>query len=169
MPGDEEAKIKRAKAFGFSKIIFVDDKIQKIEGGKTAIYAKPGQVRKAQNKADYVIAKSSDKDRLAIEEKPFMIIGIGENPYKGTKGVSGINQVICKLAVNNNVIFGFSLYLLLQKTKYEQGQLMNRWMHIAEIARKYGVKCRVVSEASKVEDMRDAKDIKAFEKLLGIY
>lgn len=164
-----EQLIESAKILGFKEIIVAKTKLEKAKENE-AIITTADSIKTARKFAKTIIVKSSDKDRYVIEhEKPFMIIGLGESskPDKTKKREIGINQVLCKLAVKNNVRFGFVFKSLLNANIEQRAVILGRWMHIARIARKYKIKCHIISLAEAAEDLRDAYDFQAFANLIG--
>ncbi len=165
-----EQLIESAKILGFTQIIVAHEKSTVRLKENEALITSADEIKNAKKKSNLVIVKSSDKDRYVIEhEKPFMIIGLGESakPDKTKKREIGINQVLCKLAVKNNVSFGFVFKSLLNANIEQRAIILGRWMHIARIARKYKVKCHIISLAESAEDLRDAYDFQAFANLIG--
>jgi len=164
-----EELIESAKLLGFKQVIVARHSLADVKDGN-AVIVSANDIRSAKKKSKYVIAKSSDKDRYVIEhEKPFMLIGLGESTKsdKTKKREIGINQVLCKLAAKNNVSFGFNFKSLLTADIERRAIILGRWMHIARIARKYKVKCNIISLAESQEDLRDAYDFQAFANLIG--
>tara|TARA_Y100000310_G_C20374714_1_gene665170 strand:+ start:254 stop:775 length:522 start_codon:yes stop_codon:yes gene_type:complete len=81
---------------------------------------------------------------------------------------SGLNQVLAKLAVKNDVAIGFGFGFVLDAVGWERGRILGRMKQNVRICRKAGVKMVVCSYAGGVKGMRGAKDLVAFARVLGM-
>ena len=79
---------------------------------------------------------------------------------------SGLNQVLCKLAKENNIAIGFSFSSVL-KSK-DRGKYIGRIMQNIRLCRKYKVKMVIGSFAENKNEIRGLKDIQAFFRVIGM-
>ncbi|MDP3918455.1 MAG: RNase P subunit p30 family protein [Nanoarchaeota archaeon] len=79
---------------------------------------------------------------------------------------SGLNQVLCKLAKENNIAVGFSLSSIL-KSK-DRAKLIGRMMQNIKLCRKYKVPMVIGSFAKNNSQTRNFKDIQSLFKILGM-
>ncbi len=79
---------------------------------------------------------------------------------------SGLNEVLCKLAKENDIAIGFSLHLILNTKKREE--LFGRIMQNIELCKKYKVKMVIGTFAKDKSEFRNEKDIEALFKVLGM-
>lgn len=81
---------------------------------------------------------------------------------------SGLDQISCRLAAKNKTAIGFSFNEILKKEGMERAELIGRIMQNVKLCRKYKVKMILGSFASTKDGLRDAKDLQAFGRLIGI-
>jgi len=79
---------------------------------------------------------------------------------------SGLNQIICKLAKENKVAIGFSFSNVLNSKK--RALILGRMMQNVKLCRKYKVKIICGSFAKNKKEMRDAKDLLSFCRVIGM-
>lgn len=79
---------------------------------------------------------------------------------------SGLNQVLCELAKQNNVAIGFSFSSVLNSTR--RSELIGRMMQNILLCRKYKLKMVVGSFAKDENSTRNIIDIQAFFRALGM-
>ena len=79
---------------------------------------------------------------------------------------SGLNQVLCKLAKDNDIAIGFSLSSVLRSK--EKGKYIGRMMQNIRLCRKYKVKMVIGSFAENKNEIRGLQDIQAFFKVIGM-
>ena len=79
---------------------------------------------------------------------------------------SGLNQVLCNLAKQNDVAIGFSFSSVLNSK--ERTKLIGRMIQNIKLCRKYKVRMVVASFAKSDKDTRNLKDIQSFFKVLGM-
>ena len=77
---------------------------------------------------------------------------------------SGLNQVLCKLAYDNKVAIGFSFNEILRSR--DRGVLIGRVMQNIRLCRKYKVKMVFATFAKNKYEMRDARDLISFCRVL---
>lgn len=133
---------------------------------KTAILnsKNPDKVRK---KADYLI---SDKNERASLEKSsvdivFGLEKLGEKDFMKQRD-SGLNQVLCKIAVEKKKIYGFNFNDILKAKN--KSVVIGRMMQNLTLCRKYKVKTIFFSGAKEPYEMRTINDMESFFGLLSI-
>jgi ribonuclease P/MRP protein subunit RPP1 len=142
-----DEKIKAySKELGFSKVL-----------GKKNILVKEGDSE--QNNRKIVSDKGNDvlmnPELKSIKDKIH---------YRN----SGINQVLAKLAKKNDIAIGFGFSFLLNNKGIARAKMLGRMKQNVRICRKYKVKMVVCSYAKNVKEMRGAKDLLAFARVLGM-
>jgi RNase P/RNase MRP subunit p30 len=137
---------KYGKEFGFSNIYCVND-FKVVEGKED------NEIRRAlENKNTellYGIEKFRIKDKLQYKD-------------------SGLNQVLCKLAKKNNIKIGISFNDVLNSKDTGRAKILGRMVQNVVFCNKYKVDVVVCSFANNMNELRGAKDLVAFGKLLGI-
>lgn len=80
---------------------------------------------------------------------------------------SGLNQVVCKQAVQNGVKYGFSFNQMLNAK--DRMMIFGRVRQNIKLCRKYKVGMAIASFATKPEEMRAYHDLVAFFVVLGMH
>lgn len=142
---DEKIK-SHGKKLGFSRVITCGD-LRICEGGT-----------EEQNRK-YV----SDKQNDVLMNPELKSLGDKVHYRK-----SGLNQVLAKLAAKNDVAIGFGFSYVLNSKGVERAKIIGRMKQNVRICRKAGAKMVVCSYGSNVKEMRGAKDLLAFARLLGM-
>jgi RNase P/RNase MRP subunit p30 len=142
---DEEIK-SQGKKLGFSKVLNCKD-LKICEGG-------------TENKnRNYVSNKQNDvlmnPELKSLKDKVH---------YR----VSGLNQVLAKLALTNDVAIGFGFSFVLNSIGVERARILGRMRQNVRICQKIGTKMLVCSYANNVKEMRGSKDLLAFARLIGM-
>lgn len=167
---NEEDFIELAEKLNIEQLIFVyknKESVKKIKSFKTALLVKPKEVVKFRKFADYIIVKSSDDDRFALEKsKPDFMFGfefLAKKDFMHQRA-SGLNEVFCKLAKKNKItlLFPFSDFLACKKKSLILGRLMQN----KKLCKKYGVELRIVSFAKHPYQLRNVRDLNSFFKIL---
>lgn len=82
---------------------------------------------------------------------------------------SGLNQILLKLAKKNQIAIGFNLGMLLEcKNNFDRALILGRMKQNVRFCRKYIVRMVIASFARDKFGMRDAKDLLAFARVLGM-
>jgi RNase P/RNase MRP subunit p30 len=118
----------------------------------------------------FVIVKGgNDKvNRLAVSSRKVDIL---LDPHVGYRKDfmhnrnSGLNQVLCKLARDNNVAIGFSFSNILHSKDYRE---FGRIMQNIKLCRKYKIKMIVGNFAKSKLDVRELSDVYSLFKVLGM-
>ncbi len=80
---------------------------------------------------------------------------------------SGVNQVLAKLAAENNVAYCLNFAKLLELNSWKRVTLLGRWMQNLRIFNKYKAKTEIYSFASSPDTIRNMNDLEAFKKILS--
>ncbi len=80
---------------------------------------------------------------------------------------SGLNQVLCKLAKENDVAIGFDFSKLLNSK--EKSKILGRMMFNYKICKKYKVKMVFSSFAKNKFELRNEDSLRVFERILEKY
>ena len=79
---------------------------------------------------------------------------------------SGLNQVLCRLAHDNNVAIGFDFnYLLNAKDRID---VIGRMKFNVKLCSKYDVKMYVCNSTKHSDELRAESDLEAFGRLIGM-
>ncbi len=81
---------------------------------------------------------------------------------------SGLNQVLAKLAKENDVAIGFGFRCLLHADPITRAMILGRMKQNVKICRKAGTKMVVCSYAHDLKELRGAKDLVAFARVIGM-
>ena len=118
-----------------------------------------------------VIVQSNDDDfnRKVVSSKNVDILldpHLGYRKDKLHQRDSGLNQVLCELAKENNVAIGFSFSSVLNSTR--RSEVIGRMIQNIILCRKYKVKMVIGTFAVSEKDVRNLKDVQAFFRALGM-
>lgn len=128
-------------------------------------------INKAVQQSRFLVAKSSDKDRVFIEGKKIRLIyGFEEANRKDYlhQRASGLNHILCELAKKNNVAVGFSYGLLLNKNENNKSIMIGRIIQNINLCQKYKVKTVIGSFSESPFDLRSGHDITSLFAMLGM-
>ena len=120
---------------------------------------------------DLKIAEGDGEDKAikAVSNSSIDIIINVENWNKKDKmnaRTSGLNQVICKEANENKIAIGFDFNNVLNSE--DKQKVIGRMMQNVRLCRKYNVRMILFSGAKNKFEMRSAKDLIAFGKVIGM-
>lgn len=79
---------------------------------------------------------------------------------------SGLNQVLCKLANKNNIAIGFNFNDLLKSKN--RASVLGKMIQNVGLCRKYKVKMIIISGAMNKCELRAAKDLVSFGRIIGM-
>jgi len=180
---NEDKFIDMAYRLGYNALVFVYEPsdLKKIQAANQAenkqirIYsgmiASPKQLNSIKKpEADLVIVESSDSDREVLESKKADIIFNLENQKRQDflhHRNSGLNQVLAKLALDNNVAVVFSFSNILQEKK-RLPRLLGRIKQNIILARKFKFNTAIASFAKSPYHMRASHDMISFLTTLGM-
>jgi RNase P/RNase MRP subunit p30 len=118
-----------------------------------------------------IAAKSSEKDRMAMESGKIKVIyGFEELHRKDFlhQRASGLNHILCGLAKKNKVSIGFSYGMLLNKSPQMTSLLMGRMMQNIRLCRKFKVSTIMGSFARNPYELRQSHDIASLFRMMGM-
>ena len=159
---------KLAVELGFTKVHFLDNDFVLLKGKTQKELSK--EIDTARNKRLKTVFKADSEEmlRFALERSSVDIVYGMENinPKDSLHYVrGGLDQVLCKLAVEKRKILAFSFSELLNSS--DKARLLARIMFNVKLCKKYKVIMMFCSFASSTEEMRSAKDLQALGRVLG--
>ena len=117
-----------------------------------------------------VKAGTEKMNRLAVENKRVDIL-LSPEVNKGKDNMhyrrGGLNQVLCKLAKENNVAIGFDFSLLLNSK--DRNKILGRMIFNYKLCKKYKVKMVFSSFAKNKFELRNSDAMRVFERILEKY
>lgn len=136
-----------------------------------------GKARDIQKASGYgvpVFARVNDRvlfDRRYTGKAPLVVFELEQiEPYDGVHyRYSGLNQVLCKLAHDHNIILGISFSQLLRLPARKYATVLGRMIQNVTLARKFGMRIKLGSFARDPWEMRAARDMASFGALLGMH
>ena len=160
---------KLSKSLGFNKTFFVDEDFVILSNLSQKDLLK--QASKAKQKKLKVVYKPESEEmlRFALEKAPIdVVFGAEKINLKDSLHFlrGGLDQVTCKIASEKEKNIGFSFRELMDAQN--KGRLLGRMKLNASLCRKYRVKMDFLTLFEKTEEMRSAKDLQLFQRLLGI-
>lgn len=81
---------------------------------------------------------------------------------------SGLNQVLCKLAHNNDVAIGFNFNDVLKAKDLERINLIGRMKLNVRLCNKYKVNMFVCNSTKNLNEIRSDSDLISFGRILGM-
>jgi len=182
---NEEKFIETAERIGTKEVYFIyayqknigelKNKIQELQKAtkvklNLGLIAGSKDILKAKRICNFVIAESSDDDQHVLEKlTPSLMLNFEKSEKRDRfhYRVSGLNQVLCKLAAKNEVVIGFSFSELLNAPKFKRAVLLGRMMQNIRLCRKYKVKTLLASFAKTSFEMRDERILKSLYSILN--
>ena len=129
------------------------------------------EVKKSKGKV-VVLGGNDKQNRLALEIKKVDVLLSPEANNKEDNvhyRKSGLNQVLCKLAKQNDIAVGFDFARLLRSQGKERGKILGKMFFNYKICKKYKVK-RVFSSFAKDKfELRNGDSMRVFERILEKY
>ena len=168
---ENEEVAKLSSELGFDKTLFLDKNFVLINAKNKKDFVK--KIKEAKRKNFLVLAwvETEEMLRFLIERTAVDIIyGMEKiNPKDSVHFPrGGMDQVICKLAKENDKILAFSFNDILNaKDNIVRAKLMNRIRFNVKLCKKHKVKMFFSSFASSQMELRSANDLKAFWQCLG--
>ena len=153
--------IKKAEELDYDSLIFANLKNlgELQEKTKIKLYSsKDITIKKADNNVRNVMQKNSAQVIYSFEEDT----GHDGVHYRN----SGMNQVICKIASENNVSIGFSFSQILNSNNKKL--LVGRMEQNIRLCRKYNLGLIVGSFANSPNEMRNPEDLKSLFVNIGM-
>lgn len=160
---------KLAADLGFAKVDFLDSDFVLLKGKTQRELLK--EIDTARNKKLKTVFKANSEEmlRFALEKSGVDIVYGMENihPKDSLHYVrGGMDQVLCKLAAERGKVLAVSFSELLNSSG--QGKLLARIGFNIKLCKKYKVPMIFYSFANFKEEMRSAKDLQAFGRVLGL-
>jgi len=130
------------------------------------ILAQKKDIQKAKQISNFVITPESDQS-IFEKSRPNLIFNLELLPQKDKMHYrnSGLNQVLCNLAKENNIQIGFSFSTILNSKN--RVQLLGRIAQNLKLCKKYKLQTIIASFAQNPSEMRNLDDLKALQSLLG--
>lgn len=169
---DEEKFVEKARQLGISRLIFLYDKIskkeldvvKKLSCADFKIFT--GSTKKGSFKSNFLFAYGERKD--FENGNVDLIFDLEKNPKKDKTHyrLSGLNQVLCKLAFEKKITICFSFYDLLKAKEREV--VLGRMEQNMHFCKKYKNKVKIASFARKPSEMRSWNELRSFGVVLGL-
>lgn len=173
--GNEKEFIDMAERLGFSSLCFVYDKPTKIliKSGKVELFSAVLSDLKSSKRfdCDISLVKSVCDDRIFFESSPAdLIFGLEQSRRDSLHArVSGLDQVLCALARDNDKVVALDFSSLLNSSGKVRAELLGRMMQNVRFCRQFKVKLAVASFAQSPFEMRACHDLKALGISLGMH
>ncbi len=129
------------------------------------------EVKKSKGKV-VVLGGNDKQNRLALEIKKVDVLLSPEANNKEDNvhyRKSGLNQVLCKLAKQNDIAVGFDFARLLRSQGKERGKILGKMFFNYKICKKYKVKMVFSSFAKDKFELRNGDSMRVFERILEKY
>lgn len=179
--GNEDSFISMAERLGYKRLLFLyglgefEEKLknlppsQKIKIDIGILADSKGMHRLSKFKGHLIAAKSSDHDREMMEKSSvnliFSLEEASRKDFMHQRG-SGLDNILAKLAHDNNISVGFSISSILNSKN--KNAIMGRMMQNIRLCRKYKVKMAIASFSSSPYGMRSPHDVISFFSMLGL-
>lgn len=168
--GNEQEFIDLAKKLGIKGLLFVYENKRDFFNDsfvENALFVPPPKVKFTKLQG---IKTVSEGTRHALECGADIAFGFEHSEFKDKMHYreSGLNQVLCKIALEQKVQIGFSFETILESFGQERSILLGRMMQNLLLCQKYKVPIRLASFASKPENMRAPADILSLLQDLGL-
>ena len=184
--GNESEFLEIAAKLGIKKLYFAYDfneffsknmqkRLDSIKNNSVSFEAvfiiSPVNINKASKQSKGLIAKSSDKDRIMVENKKLRIIYSFEQQARKDylhQRASGLNHILCVLAEKNNVAIGFSYGDLIGSSKEQSPIIKGRMMQNIRLCQKYKNKTIIASFSENPFRLRPFHDLASMFRLMGM-
>lgn len=124
------------------------------------------QVQRHHRKVDLIMAAGSDtKINRSICETPE--IDIINHPYANKKN-SGINQVLAKLLVENNITVNINYMDIIRHHGFYRAKILNQINQLLLLQRKFNFRCIISTGSKGFYDVRSARSMIRMSKLMGM-
>ncbi|MCD7781276.1 MAG: hypothetical protein LUG89_01040 [Methanosphaera sp.] len=123
-------------------------------------------VQKYRSKADFIMVDGGDAsiNRVICENPSIDIIN---EPYNNNKN-SGINHILAKLLVENNITVNIDLHNVLNTSGYYRVRLFNQINQLFKLEDKYNFRIIISSGSKSFYDVRSPDEIIRLSQLLSI-
>jgi len=163
---------KTANELGFEKICCIGEDSEAViitAGNKNELFRK-AKLEKGKGKTVIFEGSSDEMNRNALECRNIDILLSPEKMIKKDamhSRNSGLNHVLCKLAVQNNISIGINFSDILNSEGAERAKRIGRVMQNARLCRKFKTKIFIASFARNPREMRNAYDLKSLLAVFG--
>jgi len=110
-------------------------------------------------------------NRKAVEDKSVDILMSPErnrsHDFMKSRN-SGLNQVLCRLAHNNNIAIGFDFNHLLNAKESERPNILGRMKLNVKLCNKYNVKMYICNSIKNKNEIKGNLDLEVFGRVLGM-
>jgi len=137
------------------------------------LLARPNDTMKARNLADLLLVKAipTADNRALLDKKEIDCIYELEGSPKNDPmhyRYSGLNQVLCAIAKESEMIVGFSFSMLLNSERLRRSVLMGRFNQNIRLCRKYKVNTAFASFAREPYELRAEHEFLSLARALGM-
>ncbi len=157
-----------SQKLGFTKTLFLDDDFVLVRGKNHKELLDQIKTAKRKNKLAYYQPETEEMFRFALEHTPVdLVFGLEKiNPSDSLHYLrGGLDQILCKIAVDKEKTLGFSFQQILEAK--DKNKLIARMKFNLKLCQKYQVKFIFGNFSLKKEELRSAKDLEAFLRVLG--
>ncbi len=168
--GNEQEFIQLAKKLGIKGLLFVYENKKdffKDDFVENSLLVPPPKVKFTKLQGIKTVSEGS---RHALECGADIAFNFEKSEFKDKMHYreSGLNQVLCRIALQQKVQIGFSFEAILSSSGQERSVLLGRMMQNLLLCQKFKVPVRLASFASKPENMRSPADVVSFFQDLGL-
>ena len=175
--GNEKEFLRIGVLLGYKKLFFCYEKSNKQEGldlTNNEIGVKIGTIvsNSQNNKPGFFIYKVNNQIRTVIERGAINLIYSQEELEKKDKQhfrLSGLNNIVCKILKEKDIIVGFSFNSILKTIGRKRAVILGRMQQNLILCRKYNVKMFIGSFTTNPYEMRSPRDLMTFGVLLGMH
>ncbi len=157
-----------SKRLGFEKALFLDSELALVKGSKAKELLEEVKNAKRKKLKTVYFAFGEEMLRFALEKSEVdIILGMEKIFAKDSLHYlkSGLDQILCKIALDKNKIIGFSVQEILDAK--ERSKLLARIRFNIHLCKKYKVKMLFGNFSREIYAMRSAKDLDAMLRVLG--
>jgi RNase P/RNase MRP subunit p30 len=129
------------------------------------------EIKKKEGKI-VVLGGDEKLNRLALEIKKVDILLSPETNSREDNvhyRKAGLNQVLCKLAKENDVAIGFDFARLIRSEGKERGKILGRMFFNYKLCKKYKIKMIFSSFSKNKFELRNDDSMRVFERILVKY
>lgn len=155
---------KLSQELGFARTFFLDRDIIIVSGAPREILQKSCSAGK---KMTLYLAEDDKKLRFVLEKTPTkMVLGMEKMFSRDSTHFpkSGLDQIMCKIAADKDKVICFSFSEVLNSKRPDF--LLRRMAFNINLCKKYKVPFIVGNFSRNKEEMRSAKDLDAFKRVL---
>lgn len=168
--GDEKKFIRIAEKLGFNGLVFLYDRPKDLKELRATTRLKL-YTACAKGRCDMTIIEAKDDARHLLEKTNVDVIyGIEKDEGRDHTHYrySGMNQVLAKIAHDKGRIICIDISRVINSSGVKRAKIMGRMMQNIMLYRKYKVKVAAASFARSPYSMRDAGDMQALLRLMGM-